>query len=171
MTMLSLGDYLRSLEEALLDPVVGRNRAALEKLLCEDFKEFGSSGRLWTRHQVVELLANEAFSPVLVEEFNYALLADSVALVTYRAVRGGMATQTSSLRSSIWVRGSRGVAPTVPPRHPGKLRKAPPYTSCRLKISSFSRHGHLAQPRQQTSRTATPTVTIRARRLPLVNSQ
>lgn len=46
-----------------------------------------------------------------------------------------------------------------------------PYTSCRLKISSFSRHGHLAQPRQQTSKTATPTVTIKARRLPLVTSQ
>lgn len=102
--MLSLGDHLRSLEEALLDPAVRRNRAALEKLLREDFKEFGSSGRVWTRDQVIELLTNETFSPVRVEEFNCALLAESVALVTYRAVRTGLATQTFSLRSSIWVR-------------------------------------------------------------------
>src|SRR5207253_95723 len=45
------------------------------------------------------------------------------------------------------------------------------YTSWRLKISSFSRHGHLEQPRQQTRRIATPAVTINASRLPLVTSQ
>ena len=41
------------------------------------------------------------------------------------------------------------------------------YTSWRLNISSFSTLGHLEQPRQHTSRTATPAVTTRASRLPL----
>jgi hypothetical protein len=45
------------------------------------------------------------------------------------------------------------------------------YTSRRLKMSSFSRHEHLEQPRQQTSRIATPAVAITARMLPLVVSQ
>ena len=81
-------------------------RTAIEKLLAEDFVEFGSSGRVWTRDQIFELLASETFSPVLIQEFNCALLAEHVALVTYRAVHTDATQGTHSLRSSIWVRES-----------------------------------------------------------------
>jgi hypothetical protein len=100
----TIADILLSREEALLDPGVRRDPAVVESLLADDFLEFGSSGRAWTRDQIIELLANETFSPVQIESFHCDLLADGVALVTYRALRTDAQTgnRTSSLRSSIW---------------------------------------------------------------------
>ncbi len=102
-----LGDTvsdLRRREESLLNPAVRTDRAQLEILLDEDFLEFGSSGRVWTREQIFELLTAETYSPAHLEDFSCTLLATDVALITYRAARtdarSGM--QTSSLRSSIW---------------------------------------------------------------------
>ncbi len=97
-------DLLLSREEALLDPRVRRDPAAVADLLTDDFVEFGSSGRAWTKDQIIELLADESFSPVYIEDFRCDLLTEDVALVTYRAVRADAHTgsRISSLRSSIW---------------------------------------------------------------------
>src|SRR3954447_556636 len=104
--MASTGEHLRSLEEALLNPSLRRNRVAVEKMLAEDFVEFGSSGRVWARDQIFELLASETFSPVLIEEFNCISIAEHIALVTYRAVHTDATKGSPSLRSSIWVKES-----------------------------------------------------------------
>ena len=102
--MESLGKELREREEALLDPNVRRNRAQDENLLAADFLEFGSSGRVWTRDQIFELLATENYSRFVIENFECALLSQDVALLTYRAV--GVDAQSgdriATLRSSIW---------------------------------------------------------------------
>ena len=104
--MSNLAEQLRSLEEALLNPSLRRDSSAVLDLLSEDFREFGSSGRIWNRDQIVELLANETYSPVRVEDFRCETLAENVVLVTYRAVRtdAGTGTPMSSLRSSIWIK-------------------------------------------------------------------
>jgi hypothetical protein len=96
--------YLRSCEEALLDPAVRRDPVQVDALLDGDFLEFGSSGRVWTREQIVELLATEIYTPPSVEDFQCALLSESVALVTYRAVRIDISSDliSAALRSSIW---------------------------------------------------------------------
>jgi hypothetical protein len=90
-------------EEALLDSTVRSDRTRVAQFLTDDFVEFGSSGRIWTREQVLDLLAGEAPAPIHVMDFECALLAHDVALVTYRTSRtdapGGI--QISSLRSSI----------------------------------------------------------------------
>jgi len=103
--MSATANDLRALEEALLDPGIRRDRAAVQKLLTEDFLEFGSSGRVWTRDEIIDLLEHETFSAPRMEDFHCVLLAENVALVTYRAVRsdrtGGAGI--SSLRSSIWI--------------------------------------------------------------------
>ena len=85
--MHSLETQLRRSEEALLEPAVRRNRERVEKLLAEDFLEFGSSGRVWTRDQIFDLLATETYTPFTIEDFACVLLSEDVALVTYRAVR------------------------------------------------------------------------------------
>ena len=101
----SLTARLRELEQSLLDPAVRRNRARLLALLAEDFLEFGSSGRVWTRKTIIDLLAKEtAFVPPQIEEFRCAMLAPELALVTYRTVRTDekSSERLASLRSSIW---------------------------------------------------------------------
>lgn len=99
--------HLRDLEQSLLKPAVRRNRARMLELLAEDFLEFGSSGRAWTRNTIIDLLAKEtAFVPPDIEEFQCALLAPELALVTYRTARFDEKTgeRLASLRSSLWTR-------------------------------------------------------------------
>ncbi len=97
--------YLRVRELSLLDERVRRDRAQVNALLSEDFVEFGSSGRAWSREEIVALLESETFAPMQAEEFKYARLSEDVALVTYRAVRKDSAPNASvSLRSSIWTK-------------------------------------------------------------------
>jgi len=99
--------HLRRLEESLLNPAVRRDPERLRSMLTEDFLEFGSSGRVWTRKSIIELLATEKnFSPPAIEDFHCTMLADKVALVTYRTLRddGKSGESLESLRSSIWTR-------------------------------------------------------------------
>jgi hypothetical protein len=98
---------LRKLEESLLDTAVRRDGERLRQLLADDFLEFGSSGRVWTRKSIIDLLATETnFFPPQIEEFQCSFLSDKVALVTYRTVRTDAKTgeRLASLRSSIWTR-------------------------------------------------------------------
>jgi hypothetical protein len=100
-----LSARLQACEQALLDPQVRRDHAQVAALLAEDFEEFGSSGRVWSRAQILELLATETYEPPLMEGFECARIAETVALVTYRTVRidAGSGEKTSTLRSSIWI--------------------------------------------------------------------
>ncbi len=99
---------LERLELLLMDPAVRRDRERVAALLSEDFLEFGSSGRVWTRETTLEPLAAETYSPPVVEAFACRMLGGNVALVTYRAIRTTEATDERmvTLRSSIWTRES-----------------------------------------------------------------
>lgn len=98
--------HLRGSEEALLDPAVRRDRTRVGELLADDFVEFGSSGRMWTRNEILDLLAGETHEPIHMADFECALLAEDVALITYRASRTDAlrGIRISSLRSSIWTK-------------------------------------------------------------------
>ena len=90
---------LLHLELQLMDPAFRRNRKAVSALLAADFREFGSSGRIWSRETILDLLATEDYpSAPAVEDFALQLLAPDTALVTYRTIRA----EQSTLRSSIW---------------------------------------------------------------------
>ena len=100
-------NQLRRLEQSLLDLAVRRDGERLRQLLTDDFLEFGSSGRVWTRKSIIDMLATETnFFPPSIEEFECTFLSEKVALVTYRTVRTDAKTgeRMSSLRSSVWTR-------------------------------------------------------------------
>ena len=96
---------LIDLERALLDPAVRHDRGKVAALLAEDFEEFGSSGRVWTRAGILDALAAEPEQSVEASDFRCTFLSPTVALVTYRTVRTHLVTgaQTRALRSSLWV--------------------------------------------------------------------
>jgi len=98
--------HLQACEQALLDPALRRDRSRVSALLAEDFLEFGSSGRVWTHEQILELLETEDYQPPVMEDFKCAFIADGVALVTYRTVRTDPLTGETSatLRSSLWIK-------------------------------------------------------------------
>ena len=100
-------DELLRLEMMLLDPDVRRDIKRVAALLAEDFVEFGSSGRVWTRDAILQLLASESYAQLILEDFACRMLSADVALVTYRSERSrldGGGLPAEALRSSLWVR-------------------------------------------------------------------
>lgn len=103
--------HLKDLEERLFDPAVRGSRQALAELLSPDFREIGSSGRLFDFETVVASLTTDPNNIALreLDDFNACLLSSDIALVTYRATRTSPDKPVvKSLRSSIWQRDADG---------------------------------------------------------------
>jgi hypothetical protein len=96
--------HLRACEEALIDPAVRRDRARVSAMLAEDFVEIGSSGRVWSRDQILHLMSTEKLDPPVIEDFLCRAIATDVVLVCYTTVPTDAATGQCSivLRSSLW---------------------------------------------------------------------
>jgi hypothetical protein len=97
---------LRELEEKLLKPEVRRDPETVSALLTDGFREFGSSGRIFSKQQILSALQEELPSRQLsLTDFQATAPAPDVTLVTYRAAQRHNQQQSivQSLRSSIWV--------------------------------------------------------------------
>jgi hypothetical protein len=97
-------EVLRLLEERLLQPEVRKSAAVVADLLADDFIEFGSSGQVFNKQQVIEGLQQEPSARRALIQFNTTVLAPGVVLATFRAVqyRSSGEPPSYSLRSSIW---------------------------------------------------------------------
>ena len=95
-----LSRHLRELEESLLLPDVRKSRCLID-LLAHDFIEFGSSGRIYTKADLVEALQAESPVTQATADFRVSLLSPGVALLTYRIYRHSV-PPIHTLRSSIW---------------------------------------------------------------------
>jgi hypothetical protein len=97
-------ELLRQLEERLLQPEVRRSIQDVADLLADEFVEFGSSGRVFNKQQIIESLQHEEPAQSSMTEFRSIPLAPGVILTMYRVVRlnPSDAKPTASLRSSIW---------------------------------------------------------------------
>jgi hypothetical protein len=96
---------IRELELSLHRESVRASREKLDQLLADDFVEFGSSGRIYDRQQIVDALLHEEVGrsePPAVHDFVVRFLSDEVALATYRAVRREAGATFETLRCSIW---------------------------------------------------------------------
>ena len=93
---------VEALERRLLEPVVRSSRDELEELLAEDFVEFGSSGRVWAREEIIAALLTETSSNIEIDRVDSRHISEGVILITYRSRRLGPADNAEALRSSIW---------------------------------------------------------------------
>ncbi len=89
---------LIALEQSLHQPSTRSNPRAVESLLAEDFREFGASGRVWTRAEILAELAAEAPYEIRSRDFACKWLTPGLALLTYVAE----AAERRTLRSSLW---------------------------------------------------------------------
>ena len=88
---------LRDLEERLLLPRVRASPDEVAALLADEFIEFGSSGRIYDKQQIIRLLQEEQGQALCtVVDFSARRLAADIVLVTYRVV------ESRTIRSSIW---------------------------------------------------------------------
>jgi hypothetical protein len=95
---------LRQLEERLLDSSVRKSPQELAALLADDFVEFGASGRVFDKRQIIDSLQGERPVTLSLTDFRATLLAPGVMLTTYRITRHADSERAAgnSLRSSIW---------------------------------------------------------------------
>lgn len=96
-------EWLRQIqhtEMALQSPEVRGDAARADAMLHASFTEIGRSGRLWTRDEILAMLADETRgeSPQT-DEWQFTELAPHSVLVTYAIVRDG---GVFSRHSSIW---------------------------------------------------------------------
>lgn len=101
---MDLSQTLLQLEQRLLSPAARRNGEELSHLLAADFIEFGVSGNIWNKADVVEQLPKEHFTQRTISQFAVKPLSEHTALVTYHCHVETLGQQRSigSLRSSIW---------------------------------------------------------------------
>jgi hypothetical protein len=100
-------DMLCKLEQRLLQPSVRASAELVSSLITDDFIEFGSSGRVYDKAQILAALGEEQRDGPSVQatasDFEVRILADGVALVTYRTERRTLDADISqSRRSSLW---------------------------------------------------------------------
>ncbi|MBV6844432.1 nuclear transport factor 2 family protein [Xanthomonas axonopodis pv. cassiae] len=94
---------LRTLELRLLDPQQRADVQVLEALLDPAFVEFGTSGRRYTRSEVIAALrAPGVAAEYCAEDFECARLAPDLAQVRYRSVDRRQGVERQALRSSLW---------------------------------------------------------------------
>ena len=103
--MSEIESALRDLEEKLLRADLRRDTDFLRSVLAEEFREFGSSGRIFDKATTIELLAAETYGGFSLSEFKALPVNRHAVLVTYRAQESGSDTSAAaaSLRSSVWV--------------------------------------------------------------------
>lgn len=96
---------LRELEIALHQPSVRSDPVKLGALLHPQFREFGRSGREYTRAGVLEEFhANPQSYQVWSQDFQAEELAPGAALLTYRSahIGAGGTLERHTLRASVW---------------------------------------------------------------------
>ncbi|CAM2070104.1 DUF4440 domain-containing protein [Sulfidibacter corallicola] len=103
---------IRKLEESHLVSEVRGSAARLGALLAEDFVEFGSSGRVWQRAEIIDDVVSEEEEPGVarfISDFIAKRLAENVVLTTYRCTRRSPSGEVRvSLRSSVWRKSGEG---------------------------------------------------------------
>jgi hypothetical protein len=96
----ALAQRLRALEASLLQPDVRKSDQRVA-LLAAEFIEFGSSGRTYTKQDLVAVLQAESPSIQTTSNFKVTRLAPTVALLTY-LIRREASPPGYTLRSSVW---------------------------------------------------------------------
>jgi hypothetical protein len=100
---MNLTVHLKSLEEQLLAPSSRKDSTQLTALLTDDFQEFGSSGRIFSKSAIIAELSDESPRQLSLDNFQVFLLSADIVLVTYISTRIANGETTRFLRSSIWV--------------------------------------------------------------------
>jgi hypothetical protein len=100
-----LAKTIGELETRLLQPEIRSSPEELSQLLADDFVEFGSSGQVYNKGQIIQALQQGSGAQYALRDLQIRLLRPGVFLATYRVSRSMMPDQPPawSLRSSIWV--------------------------------------------------------------------
>lgn len=98
----ALRELLLELELKLMDPTFRQDRHEVAALLADEFLEFGSSGKVWTREEIL-VPPDATGTAIRMEDFAVRMIHARVAQATYRTVRTAPGAESLiALRSSLW---------------------------------------------------------------------
>lgn len=89
---------IESLEKKLLGSASRKSINTLDELLADDFKEFGKSGLVYNKQDILSRLPNEEPREFNAKYFEVKSLGDTTYLINFRTLENGIEV----LRSSIW---------------------------------------------------------------------
>ena len=92
-------ELIKSLEIELTLKEVRADPVRLSELLHDDFGEFGKSGSVYDKQDIVRELPGWEYLDIECGEFNPIELSENVVLLKYQSTLNGVKTN----RSSIWV--------------------------------------------------------------------
>ena len=101
-------ETLERLEEELWREETRFNLARMDEIMAPDFFEFGRSGRVYQRQEVLAAAPETIEARFPLQQFRVRLLAHDVAQVTYNSVVKYDGVYLYGRRSSIWSRGPLG---------------------------------------------------------------
>ncbi len=99
---------LQRLEEELWREETRFDIPFMEQVLAEDFFEFGRSGRIYNRDQILTATRQPIDAVIPLPDFAVRMLAEDVALVTYNSKAAYNGVLEKACRNSIWSRTSTG---------------------------------------------------------------
>ena len=99
-----LREKILGLEERLLQPEVRNDPKELSELIADDFIEYGSSGTVYGKEDILKILPSDPGLEMEIEEYHARPLSPQVVLINYRVYtkRRDNGPPTRSERSSIW---------------------------------------------------------------------
>lgn len=103
-TMNDLHETIYELETSLLKPEVRSSHEQLNNLLSDDFREFGSSGLVYTKQNVLERLSSNTDKVVYtLSDFKVVALSEDIIMANFKTDRIiNDIDKVSSLRTSLW---------------------------------------------------------------------
>lgn len=87
-------------EKALTNPEVRRSKHLIDALLHPDFSEIGSSGEVYDRETMIEMMLTETPGGVVLRDFTVSKLSETLVMATYRSIG---TSGREARRTSIWV--------------------------------------------------------------------
>lgn len=98
--MNNLSENFLHLETLLLSNEVRTSKEKLQELICENFIEYCSSGKIFYYHE------ENIFAPLTEEcqivDFSTVFLSEDIILAKYKLIKITESKEEHSLRSSIW---------------------------------------------------------------------
>jgi hypothetical protein len=94
---------LRDLEESLWKADYRWNKAHQEKVFAPDFFEFGRSGKIYSRHDLIKTEYHLIKAVLPLPKFKIHMIDESNVLITYESVVQHEGIEKAN-RSSIWSR-------------------------------------------------------------------
>ena len=95
-------EQLKILENKLVKPELRNSAGELFELISDDFLEFGSSGVVYNKKNVIKFLLADTPSKKNLSNFKMSKLSNDCFLLTYKYLKKRNDIKNYSLRSSIW---------------------------------------------------------------------